>query len=240
MSGRYDIDAYAAAIFDVADDFLARRRVNGPRPRPLGPIRFLVVARNEGGRPRPLPRPAAMRMTATAGGYHAFFGRITDAGSGYRLAPGAYRARLEGEYYRPAEVNFKVFAPPAGHGLDLPVPPDTAQSAIRVNLRPALNYPFPARTTRLYGAFFYRDGQGQRVTAANTLVQAFDRPGGRPIAAATTDAAGSWLLIFPSLPAAGPPAIRLRFRLPKGGPVFEAPNVRIVPFVENSFPPRDF
>ena len=42
MSGLYDNDAYAAAIFDVADDFLARRRVNGPRPRPLGPIRFKV------------------------------------------------------------------------------------------------------------------------------------------------------------------------------------------------------
>ena len=50
MSGLYDNDAYAAAIFDVADDFLARRRVNGPRPRPLGPIRFKVVARAEGGR----------------------------------------------------------------------------------------------------------------------------------------------------------------------------------------------
>ena len=53
MSGLYDNDAYAAAIFDVADDFLARRRVNGSRPRPLGPIRFMVAA----GRPRPGPRP---------------------------------------------------------------------------------------------------------------------------------------------------------------------------------------
>ena len=44
MSGLYDNDAYAAAIFDVADDFLARRRVNGPRPRPLGPIRFKAVS----------------------------------------------------------------------------------------------------------------------------------------------------------------------------------------------------
>ena len=35
------------------------------------------------------------------------------------LAPGGYRARLEGDFYRPAEVDFKVFAPVSYTHLDV-------------------------------------------------------------------------------------------------------------------------
>ena len=231
----YDADFQAVAVFDVRDRFLADRRVSGPRPRPLGRLRFRVEAREDGGQMRPLPRPLDMRMTTTASGLHAFFGYTAGIGFvGYRLSPGRYRARVLGDYYRPsAPADVTLFARP------LPPPIGTA---IPIDLLPGLNYPFPPRTTRLFGAFITRPAGGQPAPLAGVTVQAFDGADAPLSAPAVTNAAGSWLLVFvPRLAADenNEAAIRLQFTLPDGR-VIQAPNVRIVRYMENRFPPQVF
>lgn len=231
----YDADFQAVAVFDVRDRFLADRRVSGPRPRPLGRLRFRVEAREDGGQMRPLLRPLDMRMTVTAGGLHAFFGYTAGDGLvGYRLSPGRYRARVLGDYYRPSDTaDFTMFTRP------LPPP---LRVATPIDLLPALNYPFPPRTTRLFGAFIFQEAGRPPAPLANVTVQAFDGAGDPLGAPGTTDAAGSWLLVFvPALAADenNETAIRLRFTLPDGR-VFQAPNERIVRYMENRFPPRLF
>jgi hypothetical protein len=232
----YETHLQAVAVFDVRDRFLADRRTSGPRPRPLGRLRFRIEARQSDGQMRPLPSPLDMHTSTTPSGLHAFFGQYTTGREliSYRLSPGLYRARVLGDYYQPSDpADFTVTDPP---------PPTPSVAALAIDLLPALNYPFPPRTTRLFGAFIHQPAGGQPAPVAGVTVQAFDAAGNPLSAPGATDVAGSWLLVFVSrlvADANNEAVIRLQFTLPDGR-VFQAPNERIVRYMENRFPPRVF
>jgi hypothetical protein len=185
----------AVQIFDLEDIYARERVVQGPHPRPIGPVKFYVVGREVNGNAQWPHEPLELVVKHNPSGYHLFFGVVRlPNGKGRRsgLTDGTYTVRVEGRYYRPFE-------------RDVVFPRLDADAPVLFDLFPAYPYPFPGavsgRPTLLRGSVQFLDGQG----IAGVKVEVV----GQEEVISTTRETGRWLLIFSDGQQAGIVTVRL-------------------------------
>lgn len=205
-------------VFDLEDRFARERGVRGPHPRPVGPVRILLVGRMVLAVRQDFPVPFELVTKRNASGYHVFFGEDRLPGGGRRrmgLANGTWVVRVESDFYQVAERE----------DVDLPMTVPTL-----FDLEPGPAYPFPTESTLgrgrgptlLRGTVRRRDGRG----IAGVVVEV---PGQSN--RCVTGADGQWVLVFPDTQPTG--NVTVRFRFPA---VVDVPNVLVVPGRSNSLP----
>jgi hypothetical protein len=186
----------AVRVFDVVDRFAEFLGTRGRHPRPIDRVRFWLLAKMTPGERVELDGPLELETRRNDSGYHVFFGRLLQPGGGVGgtdLSAGTYVVRAESRFYQPWERNVQ---------LPLPTP------ALRVNLDPGYDYPFPVVSTPpavgqvppngppgglhgptlLRGSVLATDGAG----VADAVVRA---TGSR--CRYRTDRTGRWVLVFP-------------------------------------------
>lgn len=147
----------AAAIFDPQDRFARERAVRGRHPRPLGALKYWLVARIVNDVRSNFAVPIELVTVRNPSGYDVCFGRCKQHGAAATrcsFEPGTYVLGITAQFYQARE-----------YLIDLPV----SQRAQLIDLEPAYNYPFPTasarhegRTTLLRGTVHALDGQGVR------------------------------------------------------------------------------
>lgn len=202
----------ADRVFDVVDVFARDRRVSGPRPGPLAPVRFFVVARVVGGARQPFDPPKELSVSRSPSGYFLFYGKQRLA-SGERVAarldPGTYVIRVEGGPYQRVEVDVPFPAPPPP-----PPPGPPPPGFVEFALPPGPTYPFPrtstvpakAGPTLLRGSLRRMDG----VSVEGTVVGV----PGLSVYDDRMDETGEWVLFFPD--DQGDQQVTVRFVHPDG------------------------
>ncbi|MCI0584197.1 MAG: hypothetical protein L0227_15155 [Chloroflexi bacterium] len=228
----------ATLILDAEDAFARSRGFAGPHPRPIGGVRFRVVAEMVAGGRRALAEPLELKVTTNDSGYRIFRGEVATSDGSLRaglLGPGRYEVRADTDFYQPLEVD-----------IDLPAPPRVPAF---VDLQPDHRYPFrevnrlavPADPTafacgsssvdRAFGPTLLR---GTLHNADATPIDgAIVEAEATPIAGATekvfqwakTDTAGQWVLWFPDTQVTGRQTVR--FVLAEGAPPIDVPDVCI-------------
>lgn len=206
----------AALVFDPVDTFARTRSGPASRPRPLGSIRFMLVAEQVGGVRQDFPSPLELQVRGNDAGYGVWFGRVRRPNGTIVSAtpPGTYVVRAESAYYQTQEVL-----------VDVPTP----APAFPLELQPGYAYPFPA------------GGTSPRASGPTLLRGVLQGPDGTGIAGATvevtpptvpptpvfrTDVSGQWVLVFPETQPAGNVTIRFTF---SDGTVTDVAAVAIVP-----------
>jgi hypothetical protein len=213
-------------VFDVVDRFAELLGTRGRHPRPLDPVRFLVLAQvGPDGRVE-LDPPPELETLPNQDGYHVFFGRLLRPRSstiGAQLAAGTYAVRVESRSYQRWERDVELVAP---------------RPPLRVDLDPGYDYPFPVVSrpppsgqmppngpprgpqgpTQLRGSVLGTDGGGivgAVVTATGTNSRY------------ATDDTGRWVLVFPddletgsrqvTVAIGGRPAVTVPVEVEQGG-----------------------
>lgn len=91
----------AQMIFDIEDRYAHDRRLRGPHPRPIEPLRFWLVGREEAAGPNLFAHPEEMVVIRNTGGYHLFFDQVIPYGSKRpirrRFTAGTYIIRVTSE-----------------------------------------------------------------------------------------------------------------------------------------------
>jgi len=225
-----------ALIFDLEDAFARARGVRGRHPRPLGNVKFLLVAQFVNGVRHDFSPPREMIVKKNPSGYHLCFGlsRTANAtGRRGRISAGdeverrvlvegtTYVVRIESDFYQLIEHD------------DIVWPVIDPHEPYFFDLQPGYAYPFPEES-RLGG------GLGSTLLRGALLA-----PGGEGIAGARigvqggteeyrTDQTGQWVLVFPDDKASG--NLTLEITQP-GAPVpFQVPNVLVVQGRETGLP----
>jgi hypothetical protein len=226
----------ASLIFDPEDHYAREERsVRGPHPRPIGSVKFLVVAQVVNGARQDLPGPVELVVTRNPSGYHLCFGTVKlQPDSVLRqgaLADGVYRVRVESDFYQPLEMDVTL---PREH------------TSYFVDLQPSYAYPFPPThpfrpepgqpfdctdataprgrgPTLLRGGIFAHDGQGisgatiQVVGQSNIYM---------------TDESGQWVLWFADTHPTG--QVTVQFALPGAGGPVDVPDICVIQGRESS------
>jgi hypothetical protein len=188
----------AACIFDLQDRFARDRGVRGPRPRPIGPVTFRLLAEMTNGGRQLLDPPLELDVRPNASGYHLFFNTVRLPNGSVRdvALSGTYAVRFESQFYQAAERADIQFPEPA--------------NPYAVDLEPGYAYPFPTESTLsrgrgltlLRGGVYDVAGRG----LADTVVEVAGQSN-----AYRTDDTGEWVLIFPDTQAAGDVTVRFTF-----------------------------
>ena len=206
-------------IFLPVDGYVRDRGYQGDQPRPVGPLRYILVARLRPGGIRDVFQPPLVLTTLTnPSGYDLFFDRVrpilesiaSGAGAGdefdvllpsprpprrMKLADGSYVIRVISRFYAPAEVVRTIPDP-----LPTPANPSPRPDPAPLILNPGPAYPFSAGSTLLRGVELGTDGGGVTDVVVSVL--------GQPGVAARTGRSGQWVLAFPPGQASGPVVIR--------------------------------
>jgi hypothetical protein len=177
----------ASRVFDVVDEFARDQQVRGPRPGPLSPVRFFVVARIAGMARQPIDPPIELDTIQTSSGYGLSngkrrmpSGRRTPA----RLDPGTYVIRAESESYQRVEATVPFPAPGPEDVVEFDLPPGYSYPFPRASTVPAMSSP-----TLLRGSLRRMDD----VSVDGTVVQAI----GLSLYDYRADGTGEWVLVFP-------------------------------------------
>src|SRR5689334_19371310 len=98
MTTRYEMYHHEPVllIFDIEDRYARDRGTRGPHPRPLGTIRYHLIARQDGDLLRPYDPPLELVTVRNASGYDLCFGKVRLPDGAVRqrvLAPGPYTVR---------------------------------------------------------------------------------------------------------------------------------------------------
>jgi hypothetical protein len=174
----------ASLIFDVTDGYASQQMIAGPRPRPLGDIRFSFTESGPGTPTvQKLDPPLTLVTLANPSGYSLWFGHRVDGGP--VPDPGTYQLRVDGDYYAP-------FLAPN------PVTVPTSASSIECPLQPGYAYPFAeggltapgTAPTLLRGALQSFDGTGQAGTTVAVTI-------GASTLKYLTDSTGQFVLVLP-------------------------------------------
>jgi hypothetical protein len=211
----------ATLVFDLEDGYARDRGVAGPHPRPLEPVRYLVVGEVVGGARQDFVEPLELQVRQNSDGYDLFFGRhrLPDGRVVSVLRPGTYVVRVESDLYQAVERDDVMLPEPASPYL--------------FTLEPGASYPFPSGTLipRSLGPTLLRgvlqDFGGDGVEGATVEVPGQSNTG-------RTDASGQWVLVFPDSIASG--SVTIRFGLPDGT-VVQVPAVPIVAGRESTLAP---
>lgn len=225
----------AMLILDLQDQFARKRGFSGAHPRPLGRVRFLLVARTDKAMQASvrLPAPLEMQVIQNPSGYYLFFGKVkaTDGSTRRVDAQGwPWTIRLVSDFYQtmeqtPAEIPASFAPGSSGSG---------AVSPITFVLSPGPAYPFPnepagEKRGRLRGTLRNPDGSpipGVRVEAIDVDHQPQFDP-------ARTGEDGQWVLVLPSLPSDGFVNVRFTFA---DGTVKDVTQVPVEANRENNLP----
>jgi hypothetical protein len=216
----------AVRVFDVVDRFAELLGTQGRHPRPVDPVRFWLLGRAVPDGRVELDPPLELETWRNDSGYHLFFGQLRrpqGEAAVADLSAGTYVIRAESRSYQPWERN-----------VQLPLP----KPALRVNLDPGYDYPFPVVSTPpavgqvppngppgglhgptlLRGSVLNTDGTG----VANAVVRA---TGSR--CRYRTDRTGRWMLVFPddeptgtkqvTITVPGQPAVSVPVDVEQGG-----------------------
>ena len=176
----------SAAVITLVDEFARQRGTRGDMPAPIPPLRFSLIAQEIAAVMTPLDPPLGLiAQRSGSGAVYVFANEVRERRGElpFRIAPGRYRLRIEGDYYQPLE-------------LDLDWPP-TAASLVPQPLMPGYHYPFPdvtlpsSRITLLRGTVV-RGVRGDPV--ANATVTVTNTPAG--FTTARTDKSGAWVVAF--------------------------------------------
>lgn len=192
---RYDLHAVRAPlrVFSLIDAFARAWGTAGTRPRPIGPVRLLLLADRAPRAERTFTGPAELVLKHTPAGYAVSYGRLREAAGGAGILPaagGSYRLRVCAPLYQRVEVE-EVRIPAT------PEQPDPFSLA----LQPSYLYPFPTAVTPRSG-----DGRAAAPGGLTLLYGSVLAPDGSPVAGAavTTPEAtayrttedGQWVLVF--------------------------------------------
>lgn len=207
----------ATLVFDLVDDYAARRGIRGAHPRPFGEIRLLATAQVIGGVAQPLLDPVELVTRSGPAGYHVFFGDVRLPDGSLRqhlLAAGTYVVRVESTFYQPAERT----------DIALPRP----DQPYRFNLKAGYRYPFPvnvdrASATLLRGTLYQIGGRG----VAGAVVSITGLPDMADTC--TTDPTGQWVLVFPDGLLTADTNVTVRVVYPGGVVVVDVPVVLVRP-----------
>jgi hypothetical protein len=203
----------ASLIFSPVDAFALEGGLRGPRPRPIGPLKYVLMRRTDGGDPKNLFRPLEVYVVHNNSGFDLFFdvARLAtnlddppalepyQPGRGrlrkFPIAAGKYELRIISLFYAPFTVEV-TYPDPRLNPDPRSVPPPTPSPDIDpflLLLRPGPLYPFPPGTTTLRGVVQDTSGAG----VAGAVVKAT----GLNNQSYQTDASGQWVLVFPDPPA---------------------------------------
>ncbi len=174
--------AEANAIFDLQDRYARDRGVRGKHPRPLGGIKYWIVARLVSNARTDYPTPIRLITVRNPSGYDLFFDQVKLASSAttrFEFAQGTYVLKVEPQFYQSREYQISIPQSDTAHSIDL---------------EPSYLYPFPVATlknngspTLLRGTLHATDGSGianasiEVVGASNLYI---------------TDGSGQWVLVF--------------------------------------------
>jgi hypothetical protein len=206
----------AILVLDPEDRYARERRVRGPHPRPIGKIRYLLVARVVGGVREELSVPSELLTVRNTSGYDVYFDQTRVGEQRYRMVydAGTYVVRVESEFYQGGE--YQVLVP-------------EAHTPLHIDLEPNYAYPFPTATLKnLRGPTLLRgtvcDTAGRGVAGVRIEV-----PGESNVY--RTDASGQWVLVFVDGQASGD--VTVRFVFPDAS-VIDVTTVAVVQGAERS------
>lgn len=208
----------ASLILDVVDGYASAGDPAATPVRPLGTLRYSLVAFGAGTKNvQSLDPPVTLATVANPSGYQLWFGGRADGGP--RPDPGSYTLRIDSDFYAPF--------------LSDPVQIPTPDQAVRCTLQPGYAYPFSgsglaapaAAPTLLRGTVQSFDGAGQAgvavaVTAGANVVQY------------VTDASGQFVLVIPD-PA--PPSVTVDMT-DAGGSKTTLANIALTPGTTTAIP----
>jgi hypothetical protein len=213
-------------VFDVVDRFAEFLGTRGRHPRPLDPVRFLVLARAVPDGRVELDPPVELETRRNDDGYHVFFGRLVTSRretAGVPLAAGTYAVRVESRSYQPWERNVDLVQP---------------RPPLRINLDPGYDYPFPVVSRPPPPGQMPPNGAPLRLRGPTLLRGSVLAADGAGVAAATvratgsgcryaTDDSGRWVLAFPddlatgtrqvTVAVPGQPAVTVPVTVEQGG-----------------------
>jgi hypothetical protein len=212
-----------ALVFDPEDRFARERGTRGAHPRPVGPIKYFVIARHG----RQIDPPLELVVVCNASGYVLCFGRVKTKDGSVRngeLIPDRYRVLVESDFYQRFEQDTDL--PRAGDPLSFDLEPGYAypfpdplplllddQTAAACN---GQTLPHGRGPTLLRGTLYSHDGKGI-MGATVEVVGESNRY--------RTDKTGQWVLQFPDDRRSGPATVH--FVLPGSGGV-DVSNVCVV------------
>lgn len=187
----------AAQIFDLEDAHARNQGLKGAHPRPVGPVKLLLVGQVVGATREDFDTPLELVTQVNPSGYHLFFGtvRLPDGDTRRSALDGTYVVRVEGSFYQPVEEN-----------VTFPMP--NPKQPYSVALHPSFAYPFsnavalpdgpqdklPARRgpTLLRGSLHHTNGQ----PIVNASVHLTDPDIGEDVEY-QGDQTGQWVLVLP-------------------------------------------
>ena len=183
----------AILVFDLEDKFARDQGIRGLHPRPIEPISFGLVSQTPGnGGPQHLFEPPwELQIKRNPSGYHLFFDTVRLPNGALRQAQlpgGEYQIRLESSIYLTKDVT-----------VSLPYNPDPYQP-ITVELLPGYLYPFPQYGSTLLKGYVHHSNPEQMegvIVSVTVPVTNGDQPGNQQVNF-VTDAAGQWVLAFPT------------------------------------------
>ena len=204
----------ASLIFSPVDAYALEGGLRGPRPRPIGPLKYVLTRRTDSGDPNNLFRPLELNVVRNDSGFDMFFGiaRVaTDLdnptslepyqpGPGrprkIQLAPGRYALRVIGLFYAPFTAEVTYPDPRLNPDPRSVPPPKSSPDIDPFPLRPGPLYPFGPGTTTLRGVVQDTSGAGVAgaVVSATGVAESYQ-----------TDASGQWVLVFPDPPSTPKP-----------------------------------
>jgi hypothetical protein len=212
-------------VFDVVDRFAEFLGTRGRHPRPLDPVRFLLLGRAVPDGRVELDQPLELETRRNDDGYDVFFGRLRrppGATGGAQLAAGTYAVRVESRSYQPWERNVELLHP---------------RPPVRVNLDPGYDYPFPVVSRPPPPGQMPPNGPPRGLRGPTLLRGSVLATDGTGVAGATiratgsgcrylTDRTGRWVLVFPTdqptgtsqvtIAVAGQPAVTVPVEVEQG------------------------
>jgi hypothetical protein len=174
----------ATAIFDLQDRYAKDRGVRGQHPRPLGGVKYWIVARIANNVRTDYANPIRLITVRNPSGYDLFFDQVkleTSATSRLDFAEGSYVLKVDPQFYQRREFQIPLPQSDVAHSFDL---------------EPSYLYPFPVASLRnnssptlLRGTLHATNATGiagvtiEVIGASNRYI---------------TDGSGQWVLVFDS------------------------------------------
>lgn len=246
MSSGYQFSVQGPAlIVDPEDSYAREAGVRGRHPRPIGPLKYSLVAEMVAGTRHNFSEPLELVIKRNPSGYGLFFDSVRLPDKQVRriqFANGTYVLRFESDrtqFYQ------------RGEREDLVLPQPRTQS-FHIDFKPGYAYPFPGQGTfatkrgpaLIQGTIFDAEGRGiPKVTVALNpppTIQVSTNPVVTrpwPFSEYLTDESGQWLLVVPQAidyaptPQPGIPSgstVTVRFSFPNASSI-DLPNIPFAP-----------